>query len=191
MPARPNPYITAEEYLAAEREAEFKSEYYDGEVFAMSGASREHNLLVSNLIISLGNRLSDSCSVFPSDMRVHIPDTGLYTYPDVSVVCGEEQYLDDAYLDTLLNPVVLLEVISMSTGKNDRGSKFMFYKSIPSLQHYVLVDSQRVVVGTHSRTSNGAWLYQEVEGLAATLSLPALNLVLPLSELYRKVLLSA
>ncbi|MBO0356504.1 Uma2 family endonuclease [Hymenobacter sp. BT186] len=189
MSARPGIYVTAEEYLAAEREAEFKSEYYDGEVFAMSGASRAHNLLVSNLITGLGNRLGDTCNVFPSDMRVHIPANGLYTFPDVSVVCGEEQYLDDAHLDTLLNPVVLLEVISISTGKNDRGSKFMFYKSIASLQHYVLVDSQRVVVGMHSRTSDGAWLYQEVEGLATTLLLPALNVALPLAELYRKVAL--
>ena len=103
------------------------------------------------------------------------------------MVCGEEQYLDDAYLDTLLNPVVLLEVISMCTDKSDRGSKFMFYKSIASLQYYVLVDRQRIVVGMHSCMADRAWLYQEVEGMDATLQLPALNVALPLSELYRKV----
>ncbi|WP_375433602.1 Uma2 family endonuclease [uncultured Hymenobacter sp.] len=181
------PYITPEDYLTTEREADFKSEYFDGEVFAMSGASRARNLLVSNLTISLGTRLGDTCSVFPSDMRVHVPASGLYTYPDVSVVCGEEQYLEDAYLDTLLNPLVLLEVLSLSTGKYDRGDKFLFYKSIPSLQQYVVVESQRPLVGVYSRSTDSTWLFQEYKGLGAVLPLPALNLELPLAEIYRRI----
>lgn len=135
------PFVTPEKYLAAERKAEFKHEYYAGEVTAMSGASRVHNLLVKNLLVGLDNQIGDRCSVFPSDMRVHVPANGLYTYPDVSVVCGEEQYLDEAHLDTLLNPVVLLEVLSVSTARNDQSSKFLLCKSIPRLQHYVVVGS--------------------------------------------------
>ncbi|GAA4006749.1 Uma2 family endonuclease [Hymenobacter fastidiosus] len=191
MSAQPKPYITPEEYLATERDAEFKSLYYQGEVFAMSGASRAHNLLVSNLIISLGSRIGDRCSVFPSDMRVHVAANGLYTYPDVSVVCGEEEYLDEAYLDTLLNPVVLVEVLSKSTAKGDRSSKFLLYKSIPSLQQYVLVDSQRVSIAVYSRAAAGSWLFQEYQGLDAVLPLPALGLELPLAEVYRRLELSA
>ncbi|MBC8084591.1 MAG: Uma2 family endonuclease [Hymenobacter sp.] len=187
MSAQPKPYITPEEYLVAERAAEFKSEYYNGEVFAMSGASRAHNLLVSNLITTLNNRVGDMCSVFPSDMRVHIPTSSLYTYPDVSVVCGEEQYMEEAYLDTLLNPVVVLEVILLSTGKYDRGDKFLFYKSIPSLQQYVVVESQRLLVGVYVRGAASTWLYQEYEAPSALVLLPALNLELPLAEIYRRV----
>ncbi|AII50507.1 Uma2 family endonuclease [Hymenobacter sp. APR13] len=181
------PFVTPEEYLAAEREAEFKHEYYQGEVTAMSGASRAHNLLVSNLIRGLGNLLGDRCNVFPSDMRVHVPANGLYTYPDVSVVCGEEQYLDGAHLDTLLNPVVLLEVLSVSTARNDRGNKFLLYKSIPSLQHYVVVDSQRVKVYDYSRGPGEDWTIREYQGLGAVLLLPALALELPLQTIYRQL----
>ncbi|HEX8428827.1 Uma2 family endonuclease [Hymenobacter sp.] len=187
MATQRKPYITPEDYLTTERESDFKSEYFDGEVYAMSGASRAHNLVVSNLVTSLNNRLGDTCSVFPSDMRVHVPASGLYTYPDVSVVCGEEQYLEDTHLDTLLNPLVLLEVLSLSTGKYDRGDKFLFYKSIPSLQHYVVIESQRPLVGVYTRGADNSWLFQEYKDLQATLPLPALELELPLTEIYRKI----
>jgi Uma2 family endonuclease len=187
MATQRKPFITPEAYLTAERESGFKNEYFDGEVYAMSGASRAHNLVVSNLIIGLGNRLSDTCSVFPSDMRVHVPANGLYTYPDVSVVCGEEQYLEEAYLDTLLNPLVLLEVVSVSTGKYDRGDKFLFYKSIASLQHYVVVESHRPLVGVYTRGTDSSWLFQEYKGTDAAVPLPALRLELPLTEIYRKI----
>lgn len=187
MSAQPRPYYTPAEYLAIERESETKNEYFQGEIFAMSGASRAHNLLVTNLIMGFGSRLGDSCSVFPSDMRVHVAANGLYTYPDVSVVCGEEQYLDDAYLDTLLNPVVLVEVLSKTTAKDDRNSKFLLYKSIASLQHYVLVDSQRVNVALYSRGAGSSWLFEEYQGVGAVLPLPALTIAVPLAEIYRRL----
>jgi len=187
MSARPKPYVTPAHYLTAEREAEFKSQYYQGEVFAMSGASRAHNLLVKNLLVSLDNRIGDKCSVFPSDMRVHVAANGLYTYPDVSVVCGAEEYLDDAHLDTLLNPVVLVEVLSKTTAKDDRSSKFLLYKSISSLQHYVLVESLRVGIAVYSRGVAGSWLFQEYQGLEGVLPLPALGVELPLAEVYRRL----
>ncbi|TGE24613.1 Uma2 family endonuclease [Hymenobacter aquaticus] len=191
MSAQPKPYYTPAEYLAFERESETKNEYFQGEIFAMSGASRAHNLLVKNMLVGLDNRIGDSCSVFPSDMRVHVAANGLYTYPDVSVVCGPEQYLDDAHLDTLLNPGVLVEVLSKTTAKDDRNSKFLLYKSIPSLQHYVLVDSLRVTVALYSRGTGSSWLFQEYQGLTAVLPLPAVGVELPLAEIYRRLDLPA
>lgn len=192
MSAQPSPgtppYATPEEYLALERAATYKSEYYQGQITAMSGASRAHNLLVKNLIVGLDNRLGETCNVFPSDMRVHVPANGLYTYPDVSVVCGPEEYLDDAHLDTLLNPVVLVEVLSVTTEKNDRSSKFLLYKSIPSLQHYVLVESLRVGVSVYSRGPEpNVWEFRDYRTLAATVALPGLGLELPLREIYRRL----
>lgn len=187
MSAQPKPFYTPAEYLTIERESETKNEYFQGEIFAMSGASRAHNLLVKNMLVSLDNRIGESCNVFPSDMRVHVAANGLYTYPDVSVVCGEEQYLDDAHLDTLLNPVVLVEVLSKTTAKDDRNSKFLLYKSIASLKHYVLVDSQRVNVALYSRGAGSSWLFEEYQGLDAVLPLPALAIEVPLAEIYRRL----
>lgn len=187
MSAQPKPYYTPAEYLAIERESETKNEYFQGEIFAMSGASRAYNLLVKNVLVSLDNRLSNSCNVFPSDMRVHVAANGLYTYPDVSVVCGEEQYLEDAYLDTLLNPVVLVEVLSKTTARDDRNSKFLLYKSIASLQHYVLVDCQRVNVALYSRGAGSSWLFEESQGVGAVLPLPTLGIEVPLAEIYRRL----
>ena len=154
----------------------------------MAGASRAHNLLVSNLIISLGNRLNDSCTIFPSDLRVHVPANGLYTYPDASVACGLEKYRDDAYLDTLLNPVMLIEVLSRTTAQDDRSSKFLLYKSIPSLQYYMLVESLSYGVSVYARGGDpNTWTFREYHSLAAVIALPALHLELPLAEIYRRL----
>ena len=137
MSVRTKPFITPEEYLERERAAEFKSEYYNGEIFAMSGGSRNHVLIAGNCQMALRSALKDKgCLVFQSDLRVHIPSNDLYTYPDVVVVCGEEQYLDNQK-DTLVNPVLVVEVLSPSTESYDRGQKFEFYRSIASLQEYV------------------------------------------------------
>jgi Uma2 family endonuclease len=131
--------MSPDEYLAFEREAECKHEYWHGEVFAMAGASREHNLLVSNLVHLLVGALQDRpCEVYPSDMRVSAASAKVFTYPDVSVVCSGPNFADDAQ-DTLLNPVVIIEVLSDSTEAYDRGKKFEYYRTIPSLQHYLLV----------------------------------------------------
>lgn len=195
MSAQPQSYITAEEYLATERAAnrdtEGKHEYYQGEVYAMSGASRQHNLLVSNLIRGLGNRIGDTCNVYPSDMRVHVASNGLYTYPDVVVACGDEEFLADAYLDTLLNPVVLVEVTSRSTAQHDHEGKFLLYRTIPSLRHYLLVDSQRVHVLCITRLEADTWNFREYDQLTDQVELPALQLEIPVSEIYRKVPLPA
>ncbi|WP_019949384.1 Uma2 family endonuclease [Hymenobacter aerophilus] len=185
MPAQPRPYsapfITPQEYLATERQASFKSEYYQGQITAMAGATRAHNLLVSNLIISLGNRLNDSCTIYPSDLRVHVPTNGLYTYPDASVVCGPEEFLKDAYLDTLLNPVMLIEVLSKTTAADDRSSKFLLYKSIASLQYYLLVESLSMGVSVYAREQDpNAWTFREYHSPTTVIPLPVLGLELPL-----------
>ena len=126
-------YYTPDEYLALERKAEYKSEYFGGEIFAMTGASRKHNLVAGNIFAALHLQLKKRpCEIYPSDMRVKVSPTGLYTYPDVAVVCGEPMF-DDEQKDTLLNPTVLVEVLSKSTASYDRGEKFEHYRKIKSL----------------------------------------------------------
>lgn len=123
-------------------------------------------------------------------MRVHVPANGLYTYPDVSVVCSEGQHLEETYLDTLRNPLVLPEVVSARTGKYDRADQFLIYKRIASLQHYVVVESHRPLVGVYTRDTNSSWLFQEYKG-ADAVPLPALRLELPLTGIHRKITFSA
>jgi Uma2 family endonuclease len=127
------PYISPEEYLALERKAEYKSEYLDGEIFAMTGASRKHNLISANVLGELRQQLKGNpCEAYASDMRVKVSATGLYTYPDVVVVCREPEFEDD-YIDTLLNPTLLVEILSQSTERYDRIAKSSYYKTLGSL----------------------------------------------------------
>ena len=189
LPAEKTQFISPEDYLRQERQAEFKSEYYQGEVFAMSGARLEHNRLVSNLIGILYSRLRGSgCEVFPSDLRLHIPETTLYTYPDVMVVCGKPEMLDQEF-DTLLNPRLIIEVLSESTANYDRGNKALLYRRIASLHDYVMLDSTAVAATVLSRTpDSGVWTLRETTSRTDELLLPSLDLRLPLEEVYRGVL---
>lgn len=177
-------YITPEEYLANEREAEFKSEYYQGEVFAMSGAGNNHNIINTNIIgqlyIAFRNK---NCQMYSNDMRLHIPLNGLYTYPDVMAVCGDRQFLDDKK-DTLLNPFLIIEVLSPSTADYDRGTKFMLYRSIPSLQHYILIDSLTCHVERYSKNPDDTWVLTEVKDIKAVLTFTNPNLELALTDIY-------
>jgi Uma2 family endonuclease len=185
-------FVTPEEYLTAEREAEFKHEYYQGEVHAMAGASNEHTLITGNLVTILNISLRDrDCTVRASDMRLQTSAAGLYSYPDVSVVCGPPEFRPDAHLDTLLNPMLLIEVISKSTGKHDRGSKFLYYRSIPSLKYYVLVESKETEVSVYTRAEGEKWIFEAFNEPDAVVPLPLLQLELPLAEVYRKVPLRA
>ena len=139
MSAKPQPTLSAEEYLAFERQSEIKHELVDGEIVAMSGAGRAHGRISWNLTLALGTQLEDrGCEGFAGDMRVHVPVTDRYTYPDLVVACGEAQF-EDAELDTLLNPVLIAEILSPSTEDKDRGTKLFQYRSIPSLQAILLV----------------------------------------------------
>ena len=186
MAAVPKVRLTPAEYLGIERQAEFRSEYFAGEMFAMSGASREHNLIASNLNREIGEQLKESpCEVYTTDMRVQIP-SGLYTYPDVVVVCGTPKFEDDQ-VDTLLNPVVLIEVLSELTADYDRGTKFKHYRQIPSLREYVLVDQTVAQIEHFVRDDNGKWALTEIAGTERSLSLDSIGCQIPLSEVYRKV----
>jgi Uma2 family endonuclease len=140
MASQTIPYITPEEYLQAERRAEFKSEYYQGQVFAMAGGTLRHHRIATNVTARLVSALEGgSCQVFNSDMRVYIPATGLYTYPDATVVCGTPEVVQT---DNLVNPIVIVEVLSPSTERHDRTTKFFHYQSIPSLKEYLMVSPQ-------------------------------------------------
>ncbi len=189
MSARIKPeYITAEEYLALERKAEFKSEYYNGVIYQMAGARRPHNRIVSSLVSRLDEQLREpDCNVYANDLRVCVnPQTGLYTYPDVIVTCGEERFLDKEF-DTLLNPVVIFEVLSDSTEKYDKGKKFDLYDGIESLREYVLVASDRVRIDHYTRHADGNWLLKIRRKLDDTIKLEAIECELRVTDIYLKV----
>ncbi len=191
MASQPKTFLKPEEYLELERRAEYKSEYFQGEMFAMAGASLAHNVLAMNLAALLHTQLRRGpCRVLPSDMRVHVSPTGLYTYPDVSVVCGPPQ-LADEHSDILLNPSFIAEILSPSTEGNDRGRKFEQYRAIASLAEYLLVAQDRVHVELFTRPADGHWVLSEASGLEATLELPGIGCRLSLADLYEKVDLTA
>jgi len=183
-------HYTPEEYLARERRVASKSEYLDGIIRAMSGVSRAHSLINSNLAWLLGTQLRDRpCKMHVSDMRVKVRTSRMYTYPDMAVVCGEAQY-EDAQGDTLLNPAVIIEILSPSTEAYDRGDKFGYYRQLPSLREYLLVAQDKVLV-EHFVREDGGWLLTEAREPAAEVVLPAIACTLTLAEIYRKVDLSA
>lgn len=187
MASLSNYYLSPEEYLAIERRAEFKSEYVDGVVYAMSGASVRHNLIVSNLIVTLGSQLrGSSCSVFPSDLKVRVPSGRSYFYPDVSVICGEIEFGDDQS-DIVSNPLVVIEVLSESTAAFDRGKKFQSYQQIESLREYLLVSQDEQVVEHYLRQDDGHWLYTRAAGPDESVELPTVNCLLTLRDVYDKV----
>ena len=181
-------YIAPEEYLALEREAFEKHEYFDGEIFEMAGTSEEHANISSNINISLGTQLKKRpCKSYQSDLRVYIPVTGLYTYPDVVVVCGKPQLLDDAYLDTLLNPDLIIEVLSPSTADYDKGTKFDHYRTIESLKEYVLVWQDKKRVARYTKQPDGSWTLNDFIGEDAEILLSSIDCRLSIEDIYDKV----
>jgi Uma2 family endonuclease len=187
MSAAARPYLSPQEYLARERLAEIKSEYYDGEVFAMAGGSKEHSIIAVNTAGSLNAQLADRpCEVYNSDMRVQVAEEGPYTYPDVTVVCGEPQFADTE-VDTLLNPTLMVEILSPTTEAWDRGGKFEGYQQVPSLQEYVLIAQDRPRVEQYARQAEGQWLLTVTSGLEGIVSLPSIGCALALREVYRKI----
>lgn len=190
MSSVPAGYLTPERYLEQERKAAFKSEYYQGETFAMTGATRWHSLIVGNIAGELRQALRQRpCEVYSSDMRVRVSTTGLYTYPDVAVVCGEPAFADDQK-DTLLNPTALVEVLSDSTKDYDRGQKFQHYRKLDSLQDYLAVSQTTAHVEHYARQADERWLLTDIRGLEAEVTLYSVNITLPLSEIYFKVQLA-
>jgi Uma2 family endonuclease len=184
---QPKPSLSPEEYLATDRQAEIRSEYLDGEMFAMAGGSYAHNVIVGNLVGEIRQQLKGrQCTVCPSDQRVHIPETGLYTYPDVVVVCGEPRF-EDEELDILLNPILIIEVLSTTTEAYDRGKKFQHYQKIESLVEYVLVAQDQHRVERFLRRDGNEWLLTTTTGLESTVSLTSIQCTLDLAEIYDKV----
>jgi Uma2 family endonuclease len=189
MTSQPKAFLTPEEYLAAERRNECKSEYIDGEMVAMTGASRWHNIIGVNFTTSLHRQLTGRpCEVYANDMRVKIASRRdyAYTYPDVVVVCGEPQF-EDGHLDTLLNPAVLIEVLSESTERYDRGKKFSFYRTIESLTEYVLVAQDEYRIEQYTKQSDGRWMLSDHRSPDDVVELASVRCTLALREVYEKV----
>jgi len=187
MSLQPKTRFAPEEYLALERKAECKSEYFNGEIFAMSGATPQHVLIVTNVVSELRGQLkSRPCTVYSTDLRLKVSATGLYTYPDVIVVCGEPQF-DDDQKDTLLNPTLIVEVLSDSTKDYDRGGKFEQYRMLKSFIEYVLIAQAKHHVEHFVRQPDNHWLFSETNRVEDTLELSSIGCNLALTEVYDKV----
>jgi Uma2 family endonuclease len=176
--------LTVEEYLQYEEAADQKHEFYRGEIFAMAGAGIRHNIIFSNVFIELGLRLKGkSCRPFGSDLRVHIPQNTLFTYPDITIICGD---LSPSYHDenTVTSPAVLIEILSSSTKNYDRGIKFKLYRDIPTLKEYILIDSDSIGIEVFRINELRHWELEEYKTKSETLTIPSLNISLPLSEIF-------
>ncbi len=186
-PAPKYNFISQEEYLLAEREATEKHEYFQGEVFAMSGASLKHNFIAKNINILIPHYLKGQpCDLFGSDLRVHIPENSLYTYPDFTIICGKPETTDEK-TDTITNPSVIIEILSKSTKEYDRGTKFNLYRNINTLQEYILIDSTSVSVEIFKRHSDNTWILTEFKQLSDQFVISTINLTILLNDLYEDV----
>lgn len=184
MSSMPDYYVSPEQYLSLERGADYKSEYVDGRVYAMAGASERHNRLVANLIVALGSQLrGGACRIYPSDLKVRIPGGRRYFYPDVSVICGATEFADDNE-DTVTNPVLIIEALSEGTAAFDRGRKLQSYIQIPTLQDYLLVDPEARLIERYARGDEGQWLYTEHSGQDAVIDLRSVGCLLALSDIF-------
>ena len=187
MVSNPVTKLTEEQYLAIDRAAEFRSEFVDGEMFAMSGGSLRHARLQRNLLFELQSALRDTgCEAFTSDMRVRVPATRMYAYPDVTVICGKP-VLSDEQQDILLNPVVIFEVLSPTTEKYDRGLKFQHYRAIESLKDYILVDQNQVLIEQFTRQDDNTWTLRDYQLLDQELTIPSINVSLPVRRIYDRI----
>jgi Uma2 family endonuclease len=188
MATQPATRITEEDYLRLERAATYKSEFVNGEIFAMSGGTRRHSRSAANWIAHLTYKLrGENCDVFTSDMRVRTTASGSYVYPDVSVACGATVTNEDDD-DILLNPKIIIEVLSPSTADYDRGKKFELYREIPSLQEYVLTHSDAPHVEHFARQADSSWIFREYKGLENSLRLASINCEIGLADIYERIL---
>ena len=188
MAAQPRIPFTVQEYLALDRASDRRFEYIEGDIVLMAGASREHNIINNNLGGILYTQLRQRpCEVYTADMRVHISATDGYAYPDQVIVCGEPRFHAKTQPDTLLNPTVIIEVLSDTTADYDRGVKFENYRRIPSLQDYLLVSQTACHVVHYTRRPDDTWTLTETDRLDDTVDLPAIKCQLPLAEVYAKL----
>ena len=186
MASNPKDLMTVDEYLAFDRSSPVRNEYFDGEVFAMTGASRRHNLISVALSREISQQLDDrDCEVYVSEMRVKVAETGLYTYPDI-VVCDDPIFIDNEF-DTLVNPTLIVEVLSKSTEGYDRGAKFEFYRALGSLNQVLLIAQDKVHVESYVRQPDHTWLLSETNDLDSSISLPSISCNVAVANIYRKV----
>ncbi|ARS40568.1 hypothetical protein CA265_13220 [Sphingobacteriaceae bacterium GW460-11-11-14-LB5] len=180
-------HYTIEEYLEMEKASTVKHEYFQGEIFAMSGASENHNWIFTNIFLAVGSKLKGkSCYIFGSDMRMNIPENGLFTYPDISIYCNglKHSEFDE---DTSISPTVIIEILSPSTKNYDRGKKFKLYKDIPSLQEYIMIDSESVLVEAYYMNDEQNWILNKHEEISDRLILASMGFDVALSDIYSHV----
>ena len=191
MASSPAAFITPEQYLELDRKAERPSEYYQGEMFPVESATRAHSLIVTNVAGMLGTLLKHRpCEVYSSTLRLRVAGTGLYTYPDVMVACGEPLFADDQ-ADTLLNPVLIAEVLSKSTQDYDRGQKFQLYRTVASVMEYLAIAQEKVFIEYWLRQSDHRWLLTEFDNLSASIRLDSIGVDVSIAEIYDKVMFAA
>jgi Uma2 family endonuclease len=185
MATLPRTYLTPEQYLEIERAAEFRSEYLNGEMFAMSGATARHNGITNNIGRALYPQIKGRCNYFTTDLRLFVPATGLFTYPDLMVICGPIEFESDRQ-DIVKNPRLIIEVLSPSTASYDRGEKFLHYRSIPALQDYVVIAQDSVRAEHWSRQPDNAWVLREYTSLQETFHIASVNVDIALSAVYEE-----
>jgi Uma2 family endonuclease len=176
--------FTVQEYLELERNSAEKHEFYRGEIFDMSGASSRHNIIAVNLTVTLGNALKGNpCRPYGSDMRINIPENSLFTYPDISIICGDivSSPQDE---ETATQPIIIIEILSPSTRQYDSGGKFKLYRDIPSLKEYLLVDSESINTEAFRINERKQWELQEYKSIADILTFPSLNIQVSLEDIY-------
>jgi Uma2 family endonuclease len=179
--------LTEVDYLAQERKAETKSEFYNGDIFAMAGARRNHNLIAGNIYGELREQLRKGpCEAYLADMRVKVAKTGLYAYPDIAIACGEPRFLDNED-DTLLNPTLIVEVLSESTARYVRNLKSRLYRKLPSLRQYLIVEQDEPLIEVYSRSPDGEWKLKDASELAQSVTLKSIGCKLSLAAVYEKV----
>ena len=180
-------FITESDYLEQERLADDKHEYFQGEIFGMSGTSLIHNKIFSNTFVEIGLKLKGKkCGAYGSDLRINIPKNSLYTYPDISIICGEVE-TTDAIFDTATNPVVIFEILSKSTRDYDKGGKFTLYRDIETLQEYILIDSEKICVEKFTRNPDNSWLLTEYKSLQSSFDIISVGVTLDLKDIYEDV----
>ena len=180
-------HISSADYLALERASKEKHELFQGKITAMAGASLAHNEIVSNLIIKTGNFLrGKGCRIYTSDLRVYIPTSESFTYPDATIICGKPEMVDDKQ-DTVKNPTVIIEVMSPSTEQNDRGAKFFNYMQIPSLKEYLLISSTTVFAQSARKQADNSWKFDELKSLSDILAFTSVDHEISLKEIYENV----
>ncbi len=187
MPVAVRKYYSEEDFLTLERMSKTKNEYYRGEIFAMSGASFQHNQIASSLIGDIVQHLKGKeCNIFGSDLRVHTQLKSFYTYPDAVIICGPPSFVDNEF-DTIINPAILFEILSASTEEYDRTIKFDFYKNIPSLKQYVLIDSQKILIEVFTRQSDHSWVSQKYTNIEEEWELFSIHYKNYVKQLYNGV----